>query len=61
MKELINMHKLCVVKIRANKERQQSYTETLKEKETQLIATSQSRVYNIDPSWLFSKYIQENK
>jgi len=55
------MHKLCVVKIRANKERQQSYTETLKEKETQLIATSQSRVYNIDPSWLFSKYIQENK
>ena len=58
MKELFNMHKLCVVKVRANKERQDAYAEALKKQETQLLATSQSIVYNIDRSWLFSNYMQ---
>ena len=52
------MHKLCVVKVRANKERQDAYAEALKKQETQLLATSQSIVYNIDRSWLFSNYMQ---
>jgi hypothetical protein len=58
MKYLFNSHKLCVVKVRANKERQDAYLEELKKRETQLLATSQSRVYNIDSSWLFSHYMQ---
>ena len=58
MKELFNMHKLCVVKVRANKERQHMYAEALKTRETQLLATSQTRLYNIDRSWLFSNYMQ---
>lgn len=54
MKELYNMHKLCVVKVRANIHRQMEYAQA-----QLLIATSQKqKLHNIDASWLFSNYMQ---
>ena len=61
MKELLNMHKLCVVKVRANLQRQQEYAAEVKKTESQIIATSQYRAYNIDSSCLFCHYMQSNK
>lgn len=56
MKELFNMHKLCIVKVRANPQRQIAYAEEL------LLATSQKqKLPNIDAPWLFSNYMQCKK
>jgi hypothetical protein len=60
MKELLNMHKLCVVKVRANLQRQQEYAAEVKKKESQIIATSIVQHHKQGSMWLFNMYLREN-
>lgn len=54
MKYLFNLQKTCIVKIRANLERQKQYEE--KQRENCIIATS---MVNQPPMWLFDMYLGE--
>jgi hypothetical protein len=54
MKYLFNLQKTCIVKIRANLERQKQYVEN--QREQCIIATS---MVNQSPMWLFDMYLRE--
>jgi hypothetical protein len=58
MKQIINFHKFCIVKVRASLERQQEYETNMRE--TRIMLDNISKLNKMDSSWLFTMYLQRN-